>query len=139
MRSSLAWLVTTMGSIAHVLVVPLLRGIGGILATISIPVLRGLAGVCLIIAAVALASDMGTATMGGQKQIEPTSVVRHWQTFAASSLEQTRSFLNKRTRPWVWEAFSTPLRLPTFVFFTLLGLALGYLGRRRQRVNIFVN
>ncbi|MEQ1695496.1 MAG: hypothetical protein ABL901_06605 [Hyphomicrobiaceae bacterium] len=139
MRSFLAWLVNAVGTVAHGLTMPLLTGIGGILATLAIPVLRGLAGVCLIVAAVALASDMGTATLGGQKSIEPTSVVRHWQTLGANSIEQTRSFLNKRTRPWVWEAFSTPLRMPTFVFFTLLGLMFGYLGRRRHRVNIFAN
>lgn len=139
MRSFLTWILNAAGTLAHVLTMPLLRGIGGILATIAIPVLRGLAGVCLIVAAVALASDMGTATMGGQQRIEPTSVVRHWQTFGTHSLEQTKSFLNKRTRPWVWEAFSTPLRMPSFAFFTLLGLFFGYLGRRRQRVNIFAN
>jgi hypothetical protein len=139
MRSFLGWLVNAAGSVAHGLAMPLLRAIGGILATLTIPVLRGLAGVCLIVAAVALASDMGTATMGGQRSIEPTPVVRHWQTFGAHSLELTRSFLTKRTRPWVWEAVSTPLRMPTFVFFTLLGLAFGYLGRRRYRVNIFAN
>lgn len=139
MRSFLALLVNTAGNVAHGLTMPLLRAIGGILATLAIPVLRGLAGVCLVVAAVALASDMGTATMGGQRRIEPTSVVRHWQTFGTNSLEQTRSFLTKRTRPWVWEAVSTPLRMPTFVFFTLLGLSFGYLGRRRTRVNIFAN
>ncbi len=139
MGSFLAWLVNAVAATAHVLTVPLLRGIGGILSTLAIPVSRGLAGVCLIVAAVALASDLGTATMGGQRKIEPTSVVRHWQTFGPNSMEQTRSFLNKRTRPWVWEAFSTPLRMPAFVFFTLLGMVFGYLGRRRHRVNIFAN
>jgi hypothetical protein len=139
MGSFLTSIVNAVSAVAHVLAMPLLRGIGGILATLAVPVLRGLAGICLIVAAVALASDMGTATMGGKRMIEPTSVVRHWQTFGASSIEQTRSFLNKRTRPWVWEAFSTPLRMPTFVFFALLGLMFGYLGRRRYRVNIFAN
>ena len=139
MGSFISGTVYAVGNAAHVLTMPLLRGIGGILATIAIPVLRGLAGVCLIIAAVGLASDMGTATMGGKRQIEPTSVVQNWQRFSPSSLEATRSFLTKRARPWVWEAFSAPLRMPTFVFFALLGLMFGYLGRRRHRVNIFAN
>lgn len=139
MRSFISWCIGAAGAVLHALTMPLLRGIGGILATLAIPTLRGMAGVCLIVAAVALASDMGPATMGGSQQIQPTPVVKHWQQLAPGTFEGTRSFITKRARPWVWDAFSTPLRMPTFVFFALAGMLFGYLGRRRHRVNIFAN
>jgi hypothetical protein len=128
-----------LASLARILTLPVLREIGGILLTLTVPVLRALAGVFLIVAAVALASDLGTVTTGGRARIEPTSVITHWQQIAPASLEDARSFLTKRTRPWVWDAFSAPLRLPAFAVFALLGLIAGYIGRRRNRVNIFSN
>jgi len=139
MRSFISWLISSISMAFHTLIMPLLSGIGGIAATIAVPTLRGLAGVCFIVAAVALASDMGMATMDGAQKIRPTAVSQHWQQVTPSSFEATRSFIVKRARPWVWDAFSTPLRMPTFVFFALGGLLFGYLGRRRNRVNIFAN
>lgn len=139
MQSVTASIMGALSSLARVLTLPLLRAIGGILLTLTIPVLRFAAGVCLIVAAVALASDMGTATTGGQRRVEPTAVVQHWQQFSPTTMDTTRAFLMKRTRPWVWDAVSAPLRLPTFAFFSAVGLLLGYLGRRRSRVNIFAN
>ena len=126
-------------NIARILTLPLLRAAGGIVLTLAVPTLRALAGVCLIVAAVALASDTGTMTMGGQRNIKPVAIIEHWQQVAPTSLESTRTFLTTRTRPWVWDAFSAPLKLPTFLFFTVLGLLFAYIGRRRNRVNIFAN
>lgn len=139
MKALITSLLGGLGRLARVLTLPLLRGIGGILLTLMVPVLRALAGVCFIAAAVAFASDIGTTSVGSGRRIEPTAVVKHWQQIAPESLEGTRSFLTTRTRPWVWDAFSAPLRLPTFVFFTVVALLFGYLGRRRNRVNIFAN
>lgn len=129
----------SLGNLVRVLTLPLLRAVGGILLTLTIPIFRASAGVFLIIAAIALASDLGTVTAAPPRSMKMTSVVEHWRTIAPTSLETTRSFLTKRTRPWVWDAFSTPLKLPAFVFFCLLGSIVGFLGRRRQRVNIFAN
>ena len=70
---------------------------------------------------------------------EPATVVKHWQQVSPTTLEATRTYLTTRTRPWVWDAFSAPLRLPAVVFFAALGLILGYLGRHRRRVEIFAN
>ena len=128
-----------LGNLARALTLPLLRAVGGILLTLTIPVLRASAAVFLIIAAVALASDLGPVTAAAPRSMKMTSVVEHWSKISPTSLDTTRSFLTKRTRPWVWDAFSTPLKLPAFVFFCVLGLTVGYLGRRRQRVNIFAN
>jgi hypothetical protein len=135
----MASLMRMLASLTRLLTLPVLRAVGGVIVAIAVPLSRALAGVCLIVAAVALASDMGPGSLSRQRSIEPTSVIRNWQQIAPSSLEAVQSFLVKRTRPWIWDAFSAPLRLPSFVFFAALGLLFGYLGRHRQRVNIFAN
>ena len=116
-----------------------LRAVGGILWTLLVPTFRGLAGVFLIVAAIALASDVGPLTTRGPQTFHPTTVITHWHEFAPASLDATQAFFTKRMRPWIWDAFSAPLRLPSFVFFVGLGAILGYLGRHRRNVNIFVN
>ena len=135
----MASLMRFLANLLRVLTLPLLRAVGGVAWTLAIPAMRALAGVFLIVAAVALASDAGPVSTGAQKSFQPTAVVAHWQQIAPASLEGTRDFLTKRTKPWVWDAFSAPLRLPAFVFFGGLGLVFGYFGRRRRRVEIFVN
>ena len=118
---------------------PLLRAVGGVLWTLTVPMLRVLAGVCFVLAAVALASDAGPIGGGVPWRLQPTPVLVHWQGMAPSSLEDTRGFIVKRMRPWMWDALSAPLKLPTFVFFSGLGLLLGYGGRHRREVAIFSN
>lgn len=135
----MAALMRALASLTRLLTLPVLRAVGGILAGIAVPLSRAMAGVCLIIAAVALASDMGPTSLARQQSFEPTAVITHWQEIAPASLEGVHTFLMKRTRPWIWDAFSAPLRLPSFVFFAALCLLFGYLGRHRQRVNIFAN
>ena len=133
---------TAVGSLfglARGLTLPVLRAIGSLLFSLTVPVLRASAVVCLIIAAVALASDLGTFSTATPGSMKTTSVIQHWQTMSPITLDTTRTFLTRRMRPWVWDAFSTPLKLPAFGFFSLLGLVVGYLGRRRQRINIFAN
>jgi len=123
----------------RVTAMPVLRGGGGVLWTLLVPTLRALAGVSIIVAAVALASDAGSTGLSSPLQIKPTPVIVHWQQIAPSSLESTRGFVQKRMRPWVWDAVSAPLKMPSFVFFVLLGALLGYLGRHRRQVMIFSN
>jgi hypothetical protein len=130
--------------LARLLTLPLLRGLGGVLLTLSVPTLRAVAAIFLVVAAVALASDAGTSTTGGaatgaKSAFHATPVLAHWQKLAPTSLDATRAFVTTRLRPWVWDAVSGPLRLPSFVFFAALGALLGYLGRHRRRVEIFVN
>ena len=128
-----------LAGLLRVTALPVLRATGGVLWTISIPAFRALAGVCLVFAAVALASDAGPVSMGGPVRLQSTPVLTHWEYFSPSSLEATRGFVVKRMRPWVWDATSAPLRLPSFVFFTGLGIVFGFLGRRRRHTVIFVN
>jgi hypothetical protein len=139
MGPSLSAAARNLANLARALTLPLLRAMAGILLTLIIPVLRAGAAMFLIIAAIALASDLGSITTAAPTRLNATSVVEHWRSISPVSLESTRAFLIKRTRPWVWDAFSTPLKLPAFIFFSVLGLTVGYFGRPRKRVNIFVN
>lgn len=125
--------------ILRVTAFPVLRAGGALLWTLSVPTLRVLAGVSIVAASVALASDAGPAGLNGRVDLKPTPVLSHWQQFAPRSLETTRGFVQKRLRPWIWDAVSAPLHLPSFLFFFLLGLVLGYLGRHRRQVAIFAN
>ena len=126
-------------ALLRITALPFLRAVGGLLWSITVPTFRVLAGVCLIVAAVALASDAGPAMMGGPMRLQPTTVLTHWENSAPASLESAHGFIVNRMRPWIWDAASAPLKLPAFVFFTGLGLAFGYLGRRRRLVAIFAN
>ena len=126
-------------ALLRVTALPVLRAVGGILWTIAVPALRVLAGVCMIVAAVALAADAGPVSMGGPFKLQPTTVMTHWERLEPSSLKATRGFVVTRMRPWVWDAASSPLRLPAFVFFAGLGIVFGFFGRRRRQTVIFTN
>jgi hypothetical protein len=132
-------LLRTLTALLRVLTLPLLRGIGGIATTIALPTFRALSGILLVVAAVALAHDAGNVSSNPSKGFQPTSVLVHWQQLAAPALDNTKQFVTKRMRPWVWDALSAPLRLPSFVFFTLLAIVFGYCGRHHRRVEIFAN
>ena len=125
--------------VANAFLAALVASLSGISLTLVIPVLRALSAACFIVAAVALASDLSTTTRVKPSAFQTTSVIEHWHTVAPNSLETTRTYLIKRTRPWIWDAVSAPLRLPAFGFFVLIGSLIGYLGRRRKRINIFAN
>jgi MYXO-CTERM domain-containing protein len=56
------------------------------------------------------------------------------------TLDLTRKAVQRRTHPLVWDmGLARVLQLPTWGVLGLLGLALGYLGRRRREVNIYAN
>ncbi len=116
-----------------------LRAVGGLLSALSLPIARGAAGVALIIAAVALAQDIGTSTVGRSAEFRPTAVVRHWEELAPQSFKATRQFVTLRMPPWVWSAIAGLFSLPTFAFFTGVAVVFGYFGRRRLRTEIFAN
>ena len=123
----------------RLLTFPLLGAAGDVLWTLAIPAFRALAGVMLIIAAVALASDLGPVSTTGLGNFHATAVIGHWQQMAPDSLDAIKTFLTTRTRPWVWDAVSSTLHLPAAAFFVGVGLMFGYLGRHRRSVEIFVN
>lgn len=135
----MSYIWSTLTALARILTLPALRALGGMLSAVLMPVARGAAGVALVIAAVALAHDLGPTTIGRSSEFSPTSVMAHWQQVAPAALKATRTFVTSRMPSWVWSAISAPLTLPTFIFFTFLSGVFGYFGRRRHKVEMFAN
>lgn len=102
-------------------------------------VFRFLASLFLLIAVIAFVAD-ATPTVGEAAGFSATSIAEQWAAVAPSSLESTRQSISHATFPWVWDNLVAPvLSVPTFLFFGLLALLCGYAGRRRHRVNIYIN
>jgi hypothetical protein len=93
----------------------------------------------LLAAVIALVYD-GTRTLAGNSGLITTSLADHWQSLAPASFEATRLTISQRMHPWLWDSALLPLlRLPAWLVLGCLGLALSYIGRRRQGVNVFAN
>jgi hypothetical protein len=102
-------------------------------------VFRFLASLFLLIAVIALVSD-ATPWSYGAGPLKSTSLAEHWAAISPTSLEGAKTAVMHRTLPFVWSGILAPvLSVPTFLMFGLLGVACGYAGRRRHKVNIYVN
>ena len=102
-------------------------------------VLRMLARVLLLLAVVALIYD-GTRTLAGGSGLVLTSFAEHVHTVLPTALETLRSAVVRYTRPFVWDTVLVRvLRLPAWLLLAVLGLVLAWIGRKRQRVRVFVN
>lgn len=128
-----------LAALARAIVLPPLRAILNLASALVRPVARTLSAVALVVAAVALAHDLGPITIGRPSEFKSTPMMSHWQTLAPKTAETTRAFVNQRLPSWVWGAISGLLALPTFVAFTLLAMVLALVGRQRRRVEIFAN
>jgi len=100
---------------------------------------RFIAAVFLVVAVIALVTDL-TTPLSNAQAFKATTLEAQWQEMAPATLQSTRAAVIKGTAPWVWSSLIGPLlHLPTFLLFGLLALLCGYIGRRRRKVNIFVN
>lgn len=101
--------------------------------------LRLIARPLLLIAVLALVYD-GTRTLAGGSGLVITSLAEHWQALAPTSLEALRNVASKVLSPAAWDAGAQRLLLlPAWLVIGVLGLMLLWIGRKRQRVNVFVN
>lgn len=114
----------------------LLLAIGSIpsrLVAGSAPVLRLLAAIAALVAIVALANDLALGRAF-------TSTAGYWQAISPSSFASTSKAVGAVMGDWVWRnLLMLPLSVPAFALFGALALAFGYWGRRRRRVQIYVN
>lgn len=102
-------------------------------------VFRFLCALFLLVAAIALVTDLSGPLSAGQPFVA-TTLLAQWQEMAPATLQTAEAALKRATTPWLWDGLMAPLlSLPTFLLFGLLGLWCGYIGRRRHKVNIFVN
>lgn len=102
-------------------------------------VLRFLASLFLLIAVVALVSDFTRAATRGETFVA-SSIASHWGAVAPGSLQSAKTVVSRATHPLVWNPLVTSvIEMPAFVLFGGLGLLCGIAGRRRERLNVFVN
>lgn len=100
--------------------------------------LRVLAGALLLIAALALVSDV-TRSLNSHASVV-TSVATHWRAISPQSLANAQGAVKGHLHPLVWDPLIWRLLLlPTWFLFGALGGLVALLGRRRRRVNIFIN
>ena len=101
--------------------------------------LRFIARPLLLVAVVALVYD-GTRTLAGGSGLVVTSLAEHWQSFFPSSLELVRGLVTKRVHPAIWDGgLVRVLRLPSWLVIGAIGLLLAWIGRKRHRVNVYIN
>lgn len=101
--------------------------------------LRFLAAVFLLVAVVTLVND-ATPAFYGAAPFSATTLEGQWAEMAPASLAVAKAAVSGRVGPWLWNWLDwVVLRQPTFVVFGVLALVSGQLGRRRRRVEIFVN
>lgn len=97
------------------------------------PVLRLLAALAVLAAVISLASDLVMSRPA-------TTAAAYWQALSPASYAAAARSVTAWAGDWLWRGvIGAPLALPAYVLFALLALALGYAGRRRRRVDIYVN
>ena len=101
--------------------------------------LRLIARPLLLVAVVALVYD-GTRTLAGGSGIVITSLVEHWQGLFPGSLEIVKQFIVRRVSPALWDGgILKVLRMPAWLVIGVLGLLLAWIGRKRHKVNVYMN
>jgi hypothetical protein len=102
-------------------------------------VLRLIARPLLLVAVIALVYD-GTRTLAGGAGLVITSFGDHWESFFPAAFDTVHQMIVRRLSPVVWDAgLMRVLKLPAWVVFGLAGLLLAWIGRKRQRVNVYIN
>lgn len=101
--------------------------------------LRFLAALMALAAVLALVADL-TPKITGDGAFHATTFEEHWRDLSPKTLQGAEETLSRSTSPTVWTVLRrSVLALPTFVLFFLMAALLGYAGRHRNRVNIYVN
>jgi hypothetical protein len=101
--------------------------------------LRFLAGLFALIAIIALVAD-ATPWLNGSGPFAGTSFETQWERISPNSLAAARDRVSMSVSPAAWSALEAMvIGFPTWAVFGTLSLITGTFGRRRRRVNIFVN
>ena len=101
-------------------------------------VFRFLSAVFLLVAVIAFVSD-ATPPLAGAGSFKATTLLGHWEDLAPNSLVAAKAGVTGASADWGWSVVESLLGWPTFVIFGILALGSGYLGRRRHKVQIFIN
>lgn len=102
-------------------------------------VFRFLAALFALIFLIALMAD-ATPYLSGSGPFQSTTLEQQWERISPNSLKGARESLSRSVSPAAWEALQAVcLSFPTWGVFGALALLCGFIGRRRQRVNVYVN
>lgn len=101
-------------------------------------ILRLLSGWCILVAIVALVSDITQASLGGSFQATPLG--KHIFQLSPTALTLAQSVTQRYVWPVLWDPVAISLlKLPTFVIFGVLAFLLALASRRRKGVNVYAN
>ncbi len=116
-----------------------LKGTINLFIGIGLPALRFLSFVFILVAIIALVAD-ATPPLDGFGTFEPTLFVEHWRGIAPKSVTGAQQAVSEATHPLVWDVLiASIINLPTFALFGALGILAAMAGRRREKLNVFVN
>jgi hypothetical protein len=101
--------------------------------------LRFLASVFLLFAAVILVADITLARPGTAGGLL-TTLGQHWQALAPQGMASTQKSMQAGALKYAWSYAIRPmLAVPSWLLCFALGLLFAYAGRRRRKVNVFIN
>lgn len=102
-------------------------------------VLRFIGSLFLLGMVIALTADLSRPSRPAGTPMF-ASIHKHWSDLAPQSLSAAQKSVATRTHPLVWNPVMTSvLGVPAFLTFGVLAVGCLYLGRKRRRVEIFVN
>jgi hypothetical protein len=101
-------------------------------------VFRFIAALFTLIAIVAFVADV-TPRLSGTGPFVSTALETQWEQISPNTLKSARESLNS-VSPAAWRGLEAAvLGFPTWGVFGTLALLCGIIGRRRHRINVFVN
>jgi hypothetical protein len=102
-------------------------------------VFRFIAALFALIAIVAFVADV-TPWLSGTGPVVSTALESQWERISPNTLKSARESLSNSISPAAWRGLEAAvLDFPTWGVFGTLALVCGFIGRRRHRINVFVN
>lgn len=102
-------------------------------------ILRFIGSWFIVFGVIAMVSDASRATTDNE-WINSTSILDYWQRFHVGSLTATQEAFEKNGIDFIWDPIMVLfLGLPAWFMLLGFGLLFFLLGRRRKRVEIFLN
>lgn len=81
-----------------------------------------------------------TKTMANNGTLSITSLGGHWVNLHEQSYMFVENLISSALHPMVWDPFfSSALLLPAWLTLTLIGSWIYWIGRKRKRIEIFMN
>lgn len=81
-----------------------------------------------------------TKTMANDGEISITSLGAHWQSIHTKSIQLFENLISNGLHPFFWDPLlSSALLLPAWLALGLFGSWLYWVGRKRKKIEIFIN